>query len=172
LPAVPDADQAALDSPANPTESAARVADRRRFPNFATWLVAAAACVLLFGLPRVLVTCSGGDAGAHHVEFVHAFGTCCDHDHGPAAAPLGTPTRPTTPVVDEPGCEHGSFAFELLPPERSHRGPDVPPPQWLGQFAAPFVRSAAAPHPRTPPATGPPRPDPRHALRQTTLLLL
>jgi hypothetical protein len=140
--------------------------------NLATLLVAAAACVLLFGLPRLLVTCSGGEAGARHVEFVHAPGTCCGHDHGPAAAPRGAPVRPATPGADEPGCEHGTFAFELLPPERSHRSADVPPPQLLGWLAAAFVMPVATAPRRAATATGPPRPDPRLALRETTLLLL
>jgi hypothetical protein len=130
-------------------------------------VAAMAALVLALGLPRLLVLCTN-DHGTH-VEFAHAPGACCEHDHGDAPSPAdGGPS-----LAEHPHCEHTGFAFAVLPapPPDSHKAPAAM--AWLGTIEVPSFALPAHAEVRTrPPATGPPRPDGRCALRATTLLLL
>lgn len=148
---------------------------RNRGPSqiLAAWLAVIGACVLLLGLPRLLVLCSHGEAGRYRVEFAHAPGACCHDDHtGPDARgcvprPAGLPA-----VAPDRRCEHSSLASELAPPERkpvSH--PDGATPT-ASIEPMPACREEPPARARLPQATGPPRPAPHLRLRATTLLLL
>ncbi len=142
---------------------------------FCRTVAALAMLVLLLGLPRWLVSCSGGDVhGPSHIEFAHAPGECCAHGHAHRAdvSPPHDHGTLITNATANPNCEHTEFAIELAPVERT---PATAPPlvlgiagrehASLGTLAAPAVT-------RLPKATGPPRPHPQLLLRTTTLLLL
>ena len=141
-----------------------------------------AVAVLVFGLPRLLRTCEHGD----HRHFVVAFAGCT-HTHSPThgrATPANGHSASTT--ASEQGGEDDD---ERLPPVRhdERRGtstgspcePSTPPRPFAVPLApcatiamdAPWLPPAADRQPNAPPpATGPPRPDERTALRRTTRL--
>ena len=138
-------------------------------------LATLAVVVLVFGLPRLLRTCDHGD----HSHLVVAFGGC-EHTHDEAATSGpghasdsargddgGGDDERTPPVRhDEPGCCSSGCAFELGAPPRPFELPlatSAPGTPWLPPAAH---RRPTPP----PPATGPPRPDDRTALRRTTRL--
>src|SRR5688572_30839515 len=131
-------------------------------------LAALAACVLVLGLPRLLVACTNDEAGSH-VEWRHAPGECCAHDHEHGAsrgedAPAGTPC-----TAPHDTCEHVDFAVELGPLPRGAQ-PAAPVPALV---AVTPRHVATAPQKRPQfhaPATGPPRRDAPVRLRSTTLL--
>ena len=146
---------------------------RIRSRTLTSWLVALAMAVVLSGLPRLLVVCSNSEAN-WHVEWVHAEGDCCEHDHASASheAP-GDPLAPTAPrATGNFECEHLEFAAELsTPPHVVKFAATAALTAWLD--AAQFTDSRApSDRRRHPSATGPPRPDDRLRLRATTLLLL
>ncbi len=164
--------RAELDTPTRANESARRVTAPRRSRSPLRALAALAALVLLLGLPRVLIRCEAG--GAVHVEFAHAPGACCAHQHGGEAhghargdRDGGEDAAPHAP------CEHAELAIDLAPAPRDGAAGAVPPPHADGVVAAarPALRDARLVT-RPPPATGPPRPDARARLRASTLLLL
>jgi hypothetical protein len=139
-------------------------------------LAAIAAVVLLLGLPRLLIRCTTGD-GDVRIEFAHAEGTCCAHDHAPvdgSATGAATPARGASAPSAAPHapCEHEELGIELAPPARNGV---VPVPPCADGAVVPWAAPAPRAVPRAtraPPATGPPRPDARAHLRASTLLLL
>lgn len=142
-----------------------------------------AVLVLGLALPRALVWCHHAGHGLR-LEFAHAPGTCCEHDskRAHAAPPCACGVmhdderdgdHGSGVVRDGSACDHAAVHIELLPTPPS-RTPALPPPGLLSACLQPphFVLAAPIAVATTPPATGPPRPDPRVALRATTLLLL
>jgi hypothetical protein len=123
-------------------------------------LATLALLVLVFGLPRLLRTCDHGD----HRHLVVAFGGCEHPGHGDADDERDRPVR-----HDEEGCSSSGNAFEVGTPPRPFElalAPAAPI-----STAVPWLPPAAQRRPRPlPPATGPPRPDDRTALRRTTRL--
>lgn len=129
-------------------------------------LAVLALLVLAFGLPRLVVLCTHSD-GAASLEWVHP-GSCCDHEHGgtlddhdgdPAVEPHG-------------GCEHRSLAIDTAPAPRPDASDELPAARTGFVVPADFVLPSHRSPARLPPATGPPRPDPRTGLRATSQLLL
>lgn len=159
---------AALDCRRSPTESAARLTPLPRIRP-TRCLAALALLVLLFGLPRAFVMCTGG--GRSHVEVAHAAGGCCGHAHNHARrAPA--PERPAAPEADA-SCEHSGFVCELAPPPARGKSSLPPAVALLAAWSWPSFEAAPAPLAAVhPPATGPPRPGEHLSLRATTLLLL
>lgn len=159
---------------------------RLRHTELLRLVLLSAVLVLGLALPRALVWCHNRDHGLR-LEFAHAPGTCCNHDHEARPTPMrctcgfvhadrdADSDRDTGSGVagDDHGCQHASVCIDLLPAPPT-KTPAAPPPTTLlgclppPGFAQVPPRSPANP----PPATGPPRPDPRLALRATTLLLL
>jgi hypothetical protein len=130
---------------------------------------ALALLVLLFGLPRMLVMCTGG--GRLHVDFAHPAGCChCAHAGVRGAPP---PARGERTPVAHAHCDHRPFACELAPPPTPAKTPAPPAPALLAVCAWPALACEAEPrtivHPR---ATGPPRPGAQVSLRTTTQLLI
>ncbi|MBL8752056.1 MAG: hypothetical protein JNK15_02040 [Planctomycetes bacterium] len=143
----------------------------RRPHSLAFVLATLVVAVMLLGLPRLLVVCSGGEHGSAHVAFAHAHDACCQDDHGGADQPAsdGTPG-----ARDGTHCEHGTFAVGLAEPPRPFLAQWAPPPAAHGEgLVEPFVpdtdRTSSRVHA---PATGPPRPDDWPARRRTTQLQL
>ncbi|MBX3464540.1 MAG: DUF169 domain-containing protein [Planctomycetes bacterium] len=133
-------------------------------------VTATALLVLAFGLPRVLVLCTEHD-GSASLAFAHAPGSCC-HDATAFVVAAGEPGIGMPCAGAHEACEHSELAVELAPAPRPHaHGAETPPP---AGSAPPALPEAPARHaaPTRPPATGPPRPDARTALRATTLLLV
>lgn len=158
-----------------------------RHPELLRLVLLSAVLVLGLALPRALVWCHHGDHGLR-LEFAHAPGTCCDHgaSHGLAAPRCdcgaqhhddhddeGDGDRGSGALRDGSACDHAAVHVELLPTPPT-RAPALPQPGVLSVSLPPpeFVIAAPLAAAATPPATGPPRPDPRVALRATTLLLL
>ena len=142
----------------------------RRPHSLAFVLATLVAAVMLLGLPRLLVVCTGGEPGAAHIAFVHAHDACCQHDHGGAEQP--DPDGDTPGARDGTHCEHGTFAVGLAEPPRPFHAQWTPPlaEQWAGS-AVPYVPALGRRGPRAhAPATGPPRPDDWPAQRRTTQL--
>jgi hypothetical protein len=131
------------------------------------WVVA---LLLSPGLERLLVVCTSPHAGSH-IELAHANGSCCTHEHE-RAAEEPAPGLGDRIDADAPRCVDASLELG--------KGP-LPKPVQLedgGQSALELVLPFApiGPEPLVaairPPSTGPPRPDPRTALRASTLLLV
>jgi hypothetical protein len=125
------------------------------------------------GLPRLLVVCSGHD-GRAQVEWLHAPGACCEHEHGHAVAPsfdqAGTGDEDV--LTADPHCEHHEFAAELgAPPKAGQPAAAAAAEAWLPPATAVAVLPSTLRR-GLPQATGPPRPDGLLRLRATTLLLL
>lgn len=161
-----------LDSPPDPTESAARVFPLPHVLNARKSFAALALLVVLLGLPRFLVLCTA-EGEAPHLDFAHAPGDCCEHAHATGHDEAPTPAEGTAARPAAPHCEHSEFASELAPAPRPLHAPAAPPTVALWTTAPPPLASRAdAALRHRAPSTGPPRPGPRWSLRTTTLLLL
>ena len=140
---------------------------KRRSPSLMRLLAALAACVLVLGLPRLLVACTNDEDGAH-LEWHHAPGDCCAHDHGTRAGGDVGGGAPCAEALET--CEHAHFAVELGPVPRADVAP-LPPPQLVAVLtplpAGATARREGRFHAQ---ATGPPRRDAPVRLRSTTLL--
>ena len=131
-------------------------------------LAAIAACVLVLGLPRLLVACttSSGDV---HVEFAHAEDACCDHAHG-ARGHDRSPRGDQPAAESGDACSHAELAVELAPTPRGEKPVFAPPPP-LGTVVLPRFAANERTHRRPhAPSTGPPRRDAHTRLRTTSLL--
>lgn len=134
-------------------------------------LVALATGVLALGLPRMLVRCRHGD----HSHLTMALAAdCCEHQgQGERSPGEGSPGERDgdTPQLTEPGCQHSGLGIDMAPPPRLAALTTIAaPPRGL---ASPWTPAGAQPPRRAlPPATGPPRPDPRTERQATTRLLL
>ncbi|MBL8750024.1 MAG: hypothetical protein JNK78_12745 [Planctomycetes bacterium] len=132
-------------------------------------LAVLALLVLAFGLPRLVVLCTHSD-GEASLEWAH-LGPCCDHEHG--AASDDQDDHDGHPAVEaRSGCEHASLAIDTAPAPRDGANGELPAAHAAFVVHADFVLPARRPPTRLPPATGPPRPDPRTGLRATSQLLL
>lgn len=131
-------------------------------------LAALAACVLALGLPRLLVACTSDSET--HLEWRHAPGECCAHEHSFDVAPDRAPASDLPDASSHESCEHVELAVELGPMPR-HEAPMAPPPALLAvlapQTAATSARCQRQFHA---PATGPPRRDAPVCLHTTSLL--
>jgi hypothetical protein len=125
--------------------------------------------VLGLGWPRFLVSCTGPHCDSR-LEFVHAASHCCDHDHGGGASGHGQEVS-LSPGCG--GCVDVAIGFETGPlPRKLAVDQDCPAVTWtttLPSFHAPDELQAVA---LRPPTTGPPRPDRRTELIESTILLL
>ncbi|MGE3173517.1 MAG: hypothetical protein AB7O97_12910 [Planctomycetota bacterium] len=134
--------------------------------------------VLVTGLPRLLVVCSGPHCEAR-IEWAHIGERCC----APApAAPAesmccgheghGDPDHGPELRAGHDDCVDSALPFGYGPlPRGPHPAPAVAPAvDGAMAFLLPTPRTAHATT-RHPPATGPPRPDPRTEHKATTVLL-
>lgn len=126
-------------------------------------LATLAVVALAFGLPRLLRTCDHGD----HRHLVVAFGGC-EHGHD-GAGDAGDDERDPPARHDDPGCSSSGNAFEVVPPPRPFELP-LAAAEPIDPGAPWWPRAAQRRSPPMPPATGPPRPDDRTALRRTMRL--
>lgn len=138
-----------------------------------------AVAILVLGLPQLLRTCDHGD----HRHLMVAFGSC-EHTHDELAA---SPNVVAGPSVDRTPGDDGDDERAPLRRHEERRGtsngpacePGVPPRPFALVLAAavpntehtPWLPPATQRRPTPPPpATGPPRPDDRTALRLTMRL--
>jgi hypothetical protein len=131
-----------------------------------------ALAVLCLGLPRMLVVCTGPHCDAR-VQFAHAQGGCCDHDHEDAASADPDGDGPEGPCCEDHGhCVDQALGIGVGPlPERVGVDREPPPRAQVATTAPPPGPEVEGTVMR-PPTTGPPRPDPRTALLASTVLLL
>lgn len=135
-------------------------------------LVALATGVLALGLPRLLMRCHHG---AHSHLTMALAADCCGH-HGERTPGErdevgGEGDSDDTPQLAEPGCQHTGLGLDQSPPPRPAELTTTsgPLPALLDDWTP---AGAQPPRRALPPATGPPRPDPRTLLQTTTRLLL